>query len=213
MNRKITLAIITSLLFLSSCKQTASETGYQAIGSYTKKAKKEWEWEICGIGGQFGDTIQKFNLDYDVVKESDVNEARRQLVKGVEKFLSMINQRERIIPLLVEFPFTNQRLKFGLSFSKPDGGFVEPNHIAYALLLNGTISYSITTPKRLEHVHEESYEEALQIVKNELNQNDKSSNANALKDQSAQDKAPQHPSSELLEQLQLQTAANTPHFD
>ncbi len=155
------------LLILQSCQTTATDAGYQAIGSFTENAHEDWNWYLRGLGGIFGDTIQKFNLDYEVEKEVDVSTARRLLVEGVERFLSEINHSERTLPFLVEAPFTPQRLKFGLSFINSEGRFVKNNHIAYALLLNGKIYYSISSPIRLEDAHEETYEQALEIVNRE----------------------------------------------
>lgn len=164
----ISITFLIVCYFLSACQHTASEAGYQAIGKYSKKANKEWGWELCGVGGQFGDTIQRFNLDYELVKQADVQEARELIVKGVNEFLEYVNTNEKTRPLLIESPFTSKRLKFGLGFIKPDGSFAEEQYISYALVLDGKIHYSRKKPNKmgLESVHSESFEEASKIIQN-----------------------------------------------
>lgn len=156
-----------SALLLHSCQKTATDAGYEAISDYSEKVHKEYQWDLRGLGGIFGDQIKKFNLDYETIKEVDVQEARRLLVMGVEGLLADINDG-KLAPLpLVELPFTYEKLLFGLSFTNPEGFFVAPPHIYYALLIDGHIAYRINTPKQSTRVHKETYEQALEIVKQE----------------------------------------------
>jgi hypothetical protein len=134
---------------------------------YTKTIHEQCNWGLLGIGGLFGDKIEKFNLSYQVEKEPNITEARRLLVMGVETFLSQINHSSHTQPFLLEIPFPPQRLKFGLSFTNSEEKPIADNSIVFAMLLNGRISYYIDGPIHCEEVHEETYEEALEIVNRE----------------------------------------------
>lgn len=167
MKTSIQILFCVTMFFVHSCKQTATHAGYEAIHVHSKKIQNTWHWQLSGLGGLFGEKIELFNLDYDATQEVDLKEARCLLILAVEDFLNSINNTQSINSLLIETPFPSKRLNFGLAFMQPNGTFVANPHIAYAHLVNGRIAYSIDTPLRLEHVHEETYEEALEIIKQE----------------------------------------------
>ena len=162
--------LIFSLLAFAGCsKPDATSKGYEEIGIYTKEMKKKYHWGVCGIGGLFDDKIEKFNLDYTVYKEADIAEARRNLVFGVEKFLGQVNNHENTKPLLLKGCLNPEQLKFGVGFHSDQVSLPLEQRIVYALMLQGKISYSIKKPEKFCYitVHEETYEEARQIVLNE----------------------------------------------
>ena len=161
--------VISLFAFVGCSKPDAMSKGYEEIGVFSKEMHKKHHWAVSGIGGLFDDTIEKFNLDYHVHKEADIAKARRNLVFGVEKFLYQVNNHEKTKPFLLNGCLEPQQLKFGVGFDSDKVTFPLEQRIVYALMLQGKISYSIKKPEKFCYitVHDETYEEARQIVMNE----------------------------------------------
>jgi len=170
--------LILSFVFFYSCasKNDTAVLGYGEIISFSKKMHKKNHLDLFGIGGIYQEkTIDIMDVDYNCYEKVDLAVARMQLITGIEGFLNDINQNLKLRPYLRQYPCTHQGVRMAILYSKTEindeteSVFVPPPYIASAFLVNGRLNYSIydTEKDKLVHVHDETYEEALQIVTNE----------------------------------------------
>jgi len=167
--------LILSFVFFCSCvnKNDTAYLGYGEIISFSKKMQKKNHWDLFGIGGLYQEkTIDIMDVDYLSYDKIDLATARRQLITGIEEFLNDINHNLKIRPFLRTYPCTHKGVRIGILHSKTEINdedetlFVSPPYIASAYLSDGKVHYCIydTEKKTLVNVHDETYEEALQIV-------------------------------------------------
>jgi hypothetical protein len=158
---------------LTSCTSQYSEAdagadaAYNAINAYGEKAAKNHDWELFGIGGSFYDHVRKLNLSFSVYQEVDITEARKMIVTGVEELLKDANANKKLIPYMIQHPFTYENLRFSISLLDPTTERHFPSGaIAHVSLQNGRVYYSITdeTNQWLKDKYEESYPETYKIV-------------------------------------------------
>ena len=141
---------------------------YQLIYYYTKDLKKKENLILSGIGGMnLGkDKIQLITLCFSSKKALNLDQTRALVIDNVEDLLKSINSNQRLHPFLHDYPFTSKNINFSIIFEQSAGEWVQPPFIAYVHAENGKIRYDIR-PKNghLQDVNEETYQEALKIVK------------------------------------------------
>ena len=146
---KLMQAIFTLFLFsLASCfhGETSGEIGYKMISEFSKEAKKKYGLALSGLGGKYGEKIQRINIHFDGYYEVDVPSARRLFVKAVRDFLEKVNHDERAIPRLIHQPFSIEDMDFQIRFYNEDDTDVREDLIAYVVFLYGKIVYCNLTP-------------------------------------------------------------------
>ena len=114
--------------------------------------------------------VEKINLSLCTKKRLNVDEARQLFIPLIEKLLSKINTDTNIKPYLHNYPFTSKNLCISLRLEEKNGKKVERPYIADVRLMFGMVFYSVedlNDDMLFEHVHEETYEEALKIYNSE----------------------------------------------
>ena len=170
---KLMQVIFTLFVFstglLTSCShgETSGEIGYKMISEFSKEAKKKYGLALSGLGGKYGEKIQRINIHFDGYYEVDVPSARRLFVKAARDFLEKVNHDERAIPRLIHQPFSIEDMDFEINFYNEDDTDVREDLIAYVVFLHGRILYCTHVPGRFIDAHEETYEEALAIIEAE----------------------------------------------
>ena len=160
------LILIFLLLTLSfSCTRTLphAKAGYKSIHSHIDTMENSEDWLGSSIGGSFydGDIKQLIVNFYVKTEEFNIEYARSLIVKGIETFLSSINENDQLIPHLNHFPFTYNDLDYGISVYTPEWKW-----LGYVFLVNGRLCfYEVNEFDNLDKVHEEPYPKALHKIK------------------------------------------------
>ena len=113
--------------------------------------------------------IQAVALGFASYKALNVDEARKLYVNIVEEYLHRVNCNEEVRPYLHNYPFTINNLEFNIEFDESNGRMKSDGHVAYVSFIasRNLIFYSSYDYKthKFQDLHQESYEEALKIVK------------------------------------------------
>jgi len=121
---------------------------------------------LIGTGGQMMDDIQMMAMSFEVCRPIDVSKARQLLISVIQKYLSKINNDEKIRPYLHQYPFTDKNIEIDFWIRNPDRSRVALNKIYYVSAIDGILRYYVDDPEKFSRklVNEETYEEALQII-------------------------------------------------
>jgi len=159
-------------VFFQACSTKSKEeiAAYELMNSFIKVEKKENNLCLMGIGTSMPDTIHKFNLTFVTYQNLNVNQARILFINSTQKLLDRVNVNRQIRPYLNNYPFNAKNLDFTIMFEDIRGNFVNPPHIAFVSLTDGKIRYNINDPitDEFNKIHSETYEEALRIVREQL---------------------------------------------
>jgi hypothetical protein len=158
---------------------------YKFICDFSEKIKKDFDLTLYCYGVNIGSKpknvkfgISNFRISYYVSKKKGdavtLEESRNLIIFVVEKLLSEINYSDVIRDRLDVFPFTSNSIDLMIYF-KDENKIDLGNGIATVSLYNEKIKYEKydiseyrkTYPCIGKHhvIHQESYEDALQIVK------------------------------------------------
>ena len=110
--------------------------------------------------------IEKINLSLCTQKKLDLEQTRQLFISLIQNLLKKINSDTRIKPYLHNYPFTSKNLCLSLHFVDKKDDNVLPPYIGMVRLMFGKVFYSLQSLKDemlFEHIHEETYEEALKI--------------------------------------------------
>ena len=140
---------------------------HEITAKTAKKLKEQKGLALAGTGGQMMGDIQMMMMGFNFYKVIDIETARQLLVDSVQEYLSDINSNEEIKPHLHNYPFTPKNVEIVIYFYNPDGSQVSPSKLSIAEACRDEIIYYIDDPQKhtLKLLHEESYEEALKLVK------------------------------------------------
>ncbi len=171
------LVLIIFLLFSSfsyASFQSSKTENWNAIANdITSKTARiiQQERGLCliGTGGGAGieGHLRKLNMSFVHNGELSMEEGRELVVYCVQEYLEAINGNEKIRPHLVHYPFTPRDVEIAIFIHRQDGRQAPIGFLSVVAGLYGQISYSINQPgpKTLKKVHQETYEEAVQLVK------------------------------------------------
>jgi hypothetical protein len=128
-----------------------------------------YDLELCGFGGGTLGGVRTLSLDFTSRGFLERKEARRLVVSCFEVFLRNINNHLELRPLLVEYPFSTSRVEIAIHI--PDGrrNPRRQDALAFVYISKGKIRYNqMDSSDKLQTVHEETLEEALKIVREEM---------------------------------------------
>lgn len=113
--------------------------------------------------------IQMMMMAFNFYNPLPIEYIRPLLICVVEEYLYAINSNERVRPYLHNYPFTPENVEIIIQFLNRDGSFLAPGEIEIAKAKDGQLIYTITDveTQRLKDIHEESFEEALRICRNQ----------------------------------------------
>ena len=147
-----------------------SKTANKVTREVARKLKQEKGLHCAGKGGAMMSDIQEMALSFDLFQEVDLSEARELLVYATTEYLNAINQSREVRPYLHNYPFLPENVKIMIWIHKPDGHDVPIGSIDFMSSVNGRLIYKMTTsiqPYSNKKIHEETYEEALKILKDQ----------------------------------------------
>jgi hypothetical protein len=162
--------LLPLLTFFSCSKQSPHVVeAHRVMSRHIEDVEKDGKVFVFGTGGAMMDDIQMLALNFFSYETLDVNQARRLIVNGIESLLERVNNDPKIRPYLHDYPFTVENLRYGISFRDSNIRSLNPPYIAFVFTCNKDLHYKKNDPVTNQYVddYEESYEEALAIVRGE----------------------------------------------
>ncbi len=117
----------------------------------------------CGEGSGMMGQIRMLAISFDYYNEVDIDQARDLLMTASTVFLRNINAKEKIRPLLQNYPFEAKNIEIRIFLLKPDGSKPNIGNLSVASMVKGSVAYKVISPetKRLEIIYKETFDEAL----------------------------------------------------
>lgn len=168
--------IITLILPLFSCSFSDEsdyyEIAYKIANRFVKDMGKKHYLSVGCYGGNFNKLINSILFSFKAIGPLSQEELRVLMVEIIEEFLERINKDEDIRQYLASYPFTASNLEFQISLIDTRGEKIKNKGSATEMLyklrvFEGKMKYSILNDDKVcwQDIYEESYEEALEIVK------------------------------------------------
>lgn len=171
------MIILSSLLFLSCefiTEQKHIKLSDRIVGEYLEEVKNKYDLHCVANGGGFLDKVNEIVIYFSATGPKTEVELREILVMITEDLLERYNRDEKIRPYLKNYPFTSANLSMGVTLKDNQQKSITNLGDSIDLLWgvfqnNGNISFVIENEDKpyLQEVHQETYEEALEIVKNQ----------------------------------------------
>ena len=166
--RFIYLFVFSFILFSCNKHQIPEyERIADAITAKTaKKMASERNLQLIGIGGGMMDNVRMMAMSFNYDHELTIEEGRELVVYCVEKYLSAINSNEQIRPYLKNYPFRSENIEIRIFLYKPGHQDVPIGALSVVGAYTGTLAYKTREEESisLKRVHEETYQEALEIL-------------------------------------------------
>lgn len=164
----ILLTLVPTLLF---SKQEYIAMSHKISDKFVVEFSKYNKIHPYGLGGGMMCDIDLVSMTFLGMQTLDVLQARRMFVDGMETLLSRYNSNLELRPYLHTFPCTTDLFDFDLMFEDSSGKFVPEKFVACVYCQRGKIYYKYNDHKtdELKLLHEETYADAVRIVKDERN--------------------------------------------
>lgn len=157
------------LSFMDGENQIHIKLADKILYSFLGDVKKDGRfWTEMSGGGMAGGTVNVIGLGLATIQHPSVEEARLIYVPLVEDFLHRLNSNEVIRPYLQNYPATIKNFELEITFKvNKIQKAVGSNTVAFMFPMHGKIFYSKidSNTNRLADLYEETYEEALRIVR------------------------------------------------
>jgi len=174
---KIYRLIILVILFTSCSSVSPHMKAYYPIESeHFRFIKKQGDFHIYGNGGNFNKgKINLVIISADKIGSANIEQARRDIIFLTQDIIQRLNSSQKLQPYLSNPPFDHNQLQYSITYCKNNlySNITEKDEqnqkITLVSLLMGKISYDVRPSEKsgYKEVHEESYEEALEILKNQ----------------------------------------------
>ncbi|WP_420421709.1 hypothetical protein [Simkania sp.] len=177
MKRKVSyflLFLLPAVFFFKKFQGKEEQPDYVKISSeimaeYINDINMTYGVSCYGSGGSFLDNVKMISLSFSASNMNlSIDQSRIMIVNAVESLLKRVNDDERIHPYLEHFPFSSRGIKISFSFHNNKGERVSEEFVAYASTdEKGRVFYSGYDHKaeKFKDLHQETYEEALRIVR------------------------------------------------
>lgn len=143
-------------------------TSNQVMVDFAKKMQEKG-LHACGLGGREDKgKIMDFKLSFQYGHVLDVPSARRLIVETISLFVEEINKNEAVRKYLYRYPFTSNDVIVSIL---PNYSILNDKECSSSVIVRaylGRISYCVDdeTVMPLHHLHDETFEEAVKILKN-----------------------------------------------
>lgn len=167
--------LIVFFLFLASCcKHDCIDTTSLILVKQSKEICNEEQMNIYGIG-TMKDTVTEISVAFQARRRVDICEARRLILKCVQELHTALNSNDQIQACLSPYPLPISGIQVAIFFITDNCEFVD---YGYVSLGGGGVSAVVhidnklfygsfnSQTKLLERFYQESYEEAMENVRN-----------------------------------------------
>jgi hypothetical protein len=170
-------------LLLSSCETPPEKPvsyitmANRLLSKTAKQLKVEKGLIPIGDMGQMMGNIQAMGLSFQYFHIINLEEARNLLVYASNVFLNNINENKEIRPYLNNYPFTPKNIELVIFLYQSDRNNPTQGSLAVLTLIRGILTYKLAAPDQTTLwpiLHEETYEEGLEIYQNSKNESDDS---------------------------------------
>jgi hypothetical protein len=125
---------------------------------------------IYGIGGSMPEKLKNIFMSFkspESIPKDHIQCARKKIVEIANFAIHKFSNDTKLISILEAPPFNVNNLKLGLSF---DAGYNDSYYLAYVLLSNGKVTYTINIhdEEPLVDVYEETFDEALKQLNSNI---------------------------------------------
>lgn len=165
---------IVSWIFISGTKMEYVIPEYEKISDKitektAKNLSKKYQLTPIGSGGSMMHDVEKLALSFNCYHPLSLDQSRKLIVSCVDEYIEAVNNNADIRPYLHNYPFTEQNVEVAI-FIYENNKFteVQPGQVSCVSELKGKICYHTKDPEdeyKLETLHEESYAEAVRIVR------------------------------------------------
>lgn len=169
-NTTIVRIFILLLSFFSSplrSEDPSEKILNKIIQEYIDEMDEKYGLTCSGSGGTTHDKIESIHLSLIAFRRASLEEARQIHVGASERLIEMINNNRDIRPFLNNHPYSKENCSVSISYRRPQETHFSDGSVAVSIYGKGKIFYEsreIFTPG-LVSLYEESYEEALQSVR------------------------------------------------
>jgi len=129
--------------------------------------KYELQFVAMGGGGSKNEKIKLLSLHFYYNKPILITEARELLINASEIFLKEINSNNKISSYVSNFPFTEKNIEIVIYSHNDEYKNYSPPNLANFANVCGRLDYYVKEDGKLKLFHKESYEEALEKIKEE----------------------------------------------
>ncbi|NGX48443.1 MAG: hypothetical protein K940chlam5_00028 [Candidatus Anoxychlamydiales bacterium] len=166
--RFVNLSIIVVLFFCSGCSKTEYEKKRnlenKIIGQTWRQLEKEKNLVPLGEGKSITPGSEYIGLYFQYFNPVTMEEARELVIYAAETLLHNLNSNEKLNES-IDKPYPVSWIEIRIHVYNPDYSNIQPPGISIIHLKRNTLTY-LTEEKRFEIIHKETYEEALEKLKN-----------------------------------------------
>jgi hypothetical protein len=140
-----------------------------------EKLTKRYNMRVIGLGAGMADAVNIIGISFQIVGPLPKDELRMILVNTIRELLDELNSDEKIRPYLKSYPFTSEGTQIDIFVIDKEGKEVfDPDIGVVGVDYSGRLSFNTTDRNnrfKYKTEEEETYEEALAIVKKQYGEN------------------------------------------
>ncbi|MCB1067832.1 MAG: hypothetical protein KDK56_06565 [Simkania sp.] len=165
---------IVSLIFISGTKMEYVIPPYEKMANQitaetADRIRTQFNLDPVGSGGAMMHDVKVMALSFNCYRPLSIDESRELVINCVNEYLKSVNENKEIRPYLHNFPFNEQNIELVI-FIFEDNKFtkIQSGQVSSVSTLNGKIRYKTRSAEdqyKREILHQETYEEALRILK------------------------------------------------
>jgi hypothetical protein len=150
------------------CSNTVTKQHYEVaksiMSSFSKSVKQQYGLYISASGGSMMYDIKKICFDFNAVKQLDVSLVRVLYLNIVDQLIERLNDTA-VRPFLHNYPANTSNVEIKIAFYMPNGQRVNENFVAFVYMIDNIIYYRKWKDNDFQRLHQETYEEAVKIVR------------------------------------------------
>lgn len=111
------------------------------LSAFVKKMREEYGLRCYFIGGKLTDFVEEIGASFSIVQHAPQKRAKKMTVLVIENLLQEINNNEQLRPYLKDYPFSVDRVKMRIDFTKKDGYSYCDGSVKYITVKDKEICY------------------------------------------------------------------------
>ena len=143
------------------------------LSNTAKIIQSKYGLQPCGVGVAMpGGPIREVTLCFETKNSFTKEQLRNLLIESSKELLDQVRSDEKIQKFLKERPFTIKNVEIIIYNHDKNGRGLRDPQISIARISQGTLIYLTIDPENsfnFKNEYEETYEEALNLIKNNLN--------------------------------------------
>lgn len=151
-------------------RRAQDKAANNVMSAHAEDMFKQYGLKVNGAGGAMLTNIKSLLLNFEGRGHYyNLEETGRVYVNCVEGFIAKINSDEDIREYLHQYPVSLKNIELRIRFTDPETYKLDSRFVSFVYLVNGKIFYEVDDPDSpdFKRLHQEPYEEALRIVREE----------------------------------------------